>query len=93
MNTPNTTLKSRLQAMIRASGPLSVAAYMDLCLHDRRHGYYATRPGLGEDFITAPEISQIFGELIGLWLAYEWRVLGAPEQVTLIEIGPGRGTL
>ena len=87
------TLKSRLKAMIRASGPLSVAAYMDLCLHDRRHGYYATRPGLGEDFITAPEISQIFGELIGLWLAYEWRVLGAPEQVTLIEIGPGRGTL
>ncbi len=87
------TLKSRLQAMIRASGPLSVAAYMDLCLHDRQHGYYATRPGLGEDFITAPEISQIFGELVGLWLAYEWRVLGEPDKVTLVEIGPGRGTL
>ena len=93
MDSPKSTLKSRLEAMIQASGPLSVAAYMDLCLHDRRHGYYATRPGLGEDFITAPEISQIFGELIGLWLAYEWRELGAPEQITLVEVGPGRGTL
>lgn len=88
-----TTLKSRLKNMIRTSGPISVATYMDLCLHDRRHGYYATRPGLGRDFITAPEISQIFGELIGLWAAHEWHVLGAPTRITLIEIGPGRGTL
>lgn len=79
--------------MIQASGPISVAAYMDLCLHDRQHGYYATRPGLGEDFITAPEISQIFGDLIGLWLAHEWQILGAPDEFSLIEIGPGRGTL
>lgn len=79
--------------MIRASGPLSVATYMDLCLHDRRHGYYATRPGLGEDFITAPEISQIFGELVGLWLAHEWQALGLPAKLTLVELGPGRGTL
>ena len=86
-------LKSRLEAMIRTSGPISVAAYMDLCLHDRRQGYYATRPGLGEDFITAPEISQIFGELIGLWLAHEWQALGAPANFTLVELGPGRGTL
>ena len=88
-----TTLKDRLKAMIRASGPISVATYMDLCLHDRRHGYYATRPGLGIDFTTAPEISQIFGELLGLWAANAWREMGAPEQVTLIEVGPGRGTL
>lgn len=88
-----TTLKQRLTAMIQASGPVSVATYMDLCLHDRQHGYYATRPGLGEDFITAPEISQIFGELIGLWLANEWQSLGAPKQLNLVEIGPGRGTL
>ena len=86
-------LKDRLTAMIRASGPISVAAYMDVCLHARRHGYYATRPGLGEDFITAPETSQVFGELIGLWAAHEWQHMGAPEQFSLIEIGPGRGTL
>ncbi len=79
--------------MIRASGPISVATYMDLCLHDRQHGYYATRPGLGEDFITAPETSQIFGELIGLWAAHEWQQMGSPERFSLIEIGPGRGTL
>lgn len=88
-----TALKQRLITMIQASGPISVATYMDLCLHDRRQGYYATRPGLGEDFITAPEISQIFGELIGVWLANEWSALGQPERFNLIEIGPGRGTL
>jgi NADH dehydrogenase [ubiquinone] 1 alpha subcomplex assembly factor 7 len=88
-----TTLKDRLKTMIQASGPISVATYMDLCLHDARHGYYATRPGLGEDFITAPEISQIFGELIGLWLAHEWQVLGEPAQISIVEVGPGRGTL
>ena len=87
------TLRDRLKSMIRSTGPLPVAAYMDLCLHDRQHGYYATRPGLGRDFITAPEVSQIFGELIGLWLAQEWQSLGAPEKFTLVEIGPGRGTL
>ena len=88
-----TRLKDRLKAMIQASGPISVATYMDLCLHDRQQGYYATRPGLGEDFITAPEISQIFGELVGLWLAHEWQALGAPDQFSLVEVGPGRGTL
>lgn len=88
-----TTLKDRLIAMIQASGPISVATYMDLCLHDRQHGYYATRPGLGTDFITAPEISQVFGELLGLWAAHEWQQMGAPAQITLVEIGPGRGTL
>ncbi|MEM9571814.1 MAG: SAM-dependent methyltransferase [Pseudomonadota bacterium] len=88
-----TTLKDRLIGMIEASGPVSVATYMDLCLHDRRHGYYATRPELGTDFITAPEISQIFGELLGLWAANEWQEMGAPRRFSLIEIGPGRGTL
>lgn len=88
-----TTLKDRLIAMIQTSGPVSVATYMDLCLHDRQHGYYATRPGLGSDFITAPEISQVFGELLGLWLAHEWQAMDAPARFTLVEVGPGRGTL
>lgn len=87
------TLKDRIIAMIQASGPISVATYMDLCLHDRQHGYYATRPGLGSDFITAPDISQIFGELLGLWAAHEWQQMGRPSELTLVEIGPGRGTL
>lgn len=86
-------LKARIEAMIRADGPLPVSAYMELCLHDPKHGYYATRPGLGTDFITAPEISQIFGELLGLWAAHEWQVMGAPDAFSLVELGPGRGTL
>ena len=88
-----TTLKDRLIAMIRADGPMPVSAYMNTCLHDPKQGYYATRPGLGRDFITAPEISQVFGELLGLWAAHEWQVMGTPDPVNLVELGPGRGTL
>lgn len=87
------TLKERIVNVIRSQGPMNIATYMNLCLHDPKHGYYATRPGLGRDFITAPEISQIFGELLGLWAAYEWQQMGAPSRVTLCEVGPGRGTL
>ncbi|MEM8616946.1 MAG: SAM-dependent methyltransferase [Pseudomonadota bacterium] len=87
------TLKDRLTGLIRADGPLSVATFMQLCLHDPKQGYYTTRPGLGQDFITAPEISQIFGELLGLWAAHEWQIMGRPARLTLCEIGPGRGTL
>ncbi len=89
------TLRDRLAEQIRASGPLTVAQYMLTCLHDPQHGYYATRPALGPggDFITAPMVSQMFGELIGLWAVEAWTRMGRPDQVTLVEIGPGDGTL
>ena len=72
-----------------------VADYMAVALHDPQHGYYATRDPLGAagDFITAPEISQIFGELIGLWCADSGQRMGRPDPVVLVELGPGRGTL
>ncbi len=68
---------------------------MTRCLHDPLDGYYATRPALGArgDFITAPLVSQMFGELIGLWLVETWRGLGAPARFVLAEAGPGDGTL
>lgn len=79
--------------MIGADGPMSVSTYMNVCLHDPKQGYYAARPGLGTDFITAPETSQVFGELLGLWAAHEWQAMGKPGAVSLAEMGPGRGTL
>lgn len=80
---------------IRRSGPISVARYMELCLLHPEHGYYATRDPFGAagDFITAPEISQMFGELLGLFLGQCWMDQGRPAPFTLAEIGPGRGTL
>ena len=87
-------LEDRLRRLILADGPISVAYYMALCLGDPKHGYYRTRDpfGVGGDFTTAPEISQMFGELVGLWAAEAWRQMGAPGRVVLIELGPGRGT-
>lgn len=89
------SLKARLIERIGDGGPLTVAQYMDACLHDPQDGYYATRPALGEegDFITAPLVSQMFGELIGLWAVSVWRSLGAPAPFRLVEAGPGDGTL
>lgn len=88
-------LGERLRAEIAAGGPISVADYMARCLFDPEDGYYATRPALGEDgdFITAPLVSQMFGELIGLWAAETWSRLGRPPRVLLVEMGPGDGTL
>src|SRR5262245_44643163 len=88
-------LASKLKARTRLTGPISVEQYMQACLHDPEHGYYVTRPaiGAGGDFITAPEISQVFGELIGLWCAVVWQQMGKPARVRLAELGPGRGTL
>lgn len=81
--------------MIEANGPISVADYMAICLGDPDHGYYMKQDPLGRtgDFVTAPEVSQLFGELIGAWLADTWRRTGAPSPVNLVELGPGRGTL
>lgn len=88
-------LGRRVAALIAAQGPISVAEFMTLALHDREAGYYATRDPLGAagDFITAPEISQMFGELVGLWLAQVWNEQGEPKNPRLVELGPGRGTL
>lgn len=90
-----TALKQLLMRQIAAQGPISVAEYMTLCLLHPQHGYYTTRDPLGAqgDFTTAPEISQMFGEMLGLWLAQVWLDQGAPAPVTLAELGPGRGTL
>lgn len=89
------TLAARLADQIRASGPLTAAQYMTACLHDPEFGYYATRPALGEDgdFVTAPLISQMFGELIGLWAVETWSRMGRPRPFRLVEAGPGDGTL
>ncbi|MBC8159502.1 MAG: SAM-dependent methyltransferase [Rhodospirillales bacterium] len=80
---------------ISHSGPLTVAQFMAEALNHPRHGYYANRDPLGVagDFITAPEISQVFGELIGLWCAVSWQAMGSPDLIYLVELGPGRGTL
>jgi NADH dehydrogenase [ubiquinone] 1 alpha subcomplex assembly factor 7 len=88
-------LKEKIARRIRAEGPLSVAAYMAMALYDPEDGYYATRRpiGAGGDFITAPEISQIFGELIGVWCALTWQAMGRPDPVILAELGPGSGVL
>ncbi|MEL6208518.1 MAG: SAM-dependent methyltransferase, partial [Pseudomonadota bacterium] len=92
---PQTPLLRQLQARIAARGPMSVAEYMALTLGDPAHGYYTTRDPLGVagDFTTAPEISQMFGELVGLSLAQSWLDQGQPAPFTLAELGPGRGTL
>lgn len=88
-------LKTRLIERIRSQGPISVAEYMTLCLLDPVDGYYPTRDPLGSDgdFITAPEISQMFGELLGLWAVQTWQDMGSPQAVHLVELGPGRGIM
>lgn len=89
------TLADHLRARIAQDGPITLADYMAACLLDPTHGYYATRDPFGRagDFITAPEISQMFGEMIGLALAQSWLDQGAPDSFALAEPGPGRGTL
>jgi NADH dehydrogenase [ubiquinone] 1 alpha subcomplex assembly factor 7 len=89
------SLGDLIDMQIRTDGPMSVATYMGLCLTHPRRGYYADADPFGAagDFITAPEISQMFGELIGFFFVNLWQQLGEPRSFTLLELGPGRGTL
>lgn len=89
------SLSAKLTHLIQADGPMTVEAFMRLCLHDPEFGYYAARPRLGADgdFITAPLVSQMFGELVGLWAVDAWTRLGQPAPFRLVEMGPGDGTL
>ena len=88
-------LGDKIARRIRSEGPLSLAAYMAIALHDPELGYYATRRPFGAagDFVTGPEISQVFGELIGLWCALVWEQIGRPDPMILAELGPGSGVL
>jgi NADH dehydrogenase [ubiquinone] 1 alpha subcomplex assembly factor 7 len=90
-----TPLDAEIRARIAKTGPMPVAEFMAMCLYDPQHGYYGHRSPFGAagDFVTAPEISQMFGELVGLWAAEAWQSMGKPDPVALIELGPGRGTM
>jgi len=90
-----TPLEREIREIIETEGPIPVSDYMRLCLTHPRYGYYVTRDPLGVrgDFVTAPEVSQMFGELIGAWAAMVWQQMGSPAKVHLVELGPGRGTL
>lgn len=91
----STPLGAEIAGLIRETGPIGIDRYMALCLGHPVHGYYRTRDPLGArgDFTTAPEISQMFGELLGVWVALVRRRMGAPDDLVLVELGPGRGTL
>jgi SAM-dependent MidA family methyltransferase len=88
-------LAIEIRRRIRAAGPMPVGQFMAICLTDPQYGYYSGNDPLGAsgDFTTAPEISQMFGELIGLWAATIWRAMGEPGAINLVELGPGRGTM
>ncbi|MBX2834621.1 MAG: SAM-dependent methyltransferase [Micavibrio sp.] len=88
-------LEHLIKDRIHAHGVISVGEYMSLCLAHPEHGYYMKKDPFGAsgDFITAPEISQMFGEMIGVWVADMWMQMGAPGDFILLECGPGRGTL
>ncbi len=90
-----TPLEKIIRERIAQTGGITIAEYMELCLGHPEHGYYMSRQPFGRegDFITAPEASQIFGELVGVWVAAGWQAMGAPERIALVELGPGRGTL
>lgn len=89
------SLAEEIALQIQTHGPMSLATYMSQCLTHPTKGYYKKSNPLGEkgDFVTAPEISQMYGEMLGLWVHGSWQMMGSPEQFDLVELGPGRGTL
>lgn len=91
----DTPLARKLVARIRREGPITATEYVRSCLTDAEHGYYVKQRAIGADgdFVTAPEITQVFGEIVGAWVAVVWQMMGAPARVRLVELGPGRGTL
>lgn len=90
-----TELGEKIKTMIRSGGPISVTDYFSICLADPEHGYYMTRNPFGSagDFVTAPEVSQLFGEMLGVFVVHAWHSHGRPDPVCLVEVGPGRGTM
>ena len=88
-------LEREIAAIIAQEGPISLERYITLCLQHPQHGYYMTRDPFGAsgDFVTAPEISQMFGEMLGVWIGEAWTAAGRPEDARLVELGPGRGVL
>lgn len=88
-------LEALIREIVAAKGPLGLDAYMELALQHPAFGYYRVRDPLGRagDFVTAPEVSQMFGEMIGVWCAEAWRALGMPSPFALVEFGPGHGSM
>lgn len=92
----DTPLARRIKERIRCNGPMMIDSYMFACLWDPDYGYYRRQQvfGTSGDFVTAADISQVFGELLGIWAGVVWQdVLGAPNPITIVEYGPGRGTM
>ena len=88
-----TPLQTSLIAHIRQHGPMSIETYMNTCLYDDAHGFYMSQLPLGKHFITAPEVSQLFGEMVAIWILLAWQHLGNPCTLNIVELGPGRGTM
>ena len=90
-----TELSKIIHEIVKENGPISVGTYMSLCLGHPQHGYYMQREAFGAqgDFVTAPEISQLFGEMLAVWVMLTWEKMGKPSDIQLVELGPGRGTL